>query len=168
MRDPSAIENYPPPEARRGRSTEPSSVPRSPRQLAAAAAVGVAMDGGGAAPPDAARSTSPAPMMAAAPAGISTFLQPFFLPPSHQIHVFLSSCRLETTARPCRANVGGSQCLTGAALRSIFVSCPSSLAAYTYYFIASNNFVVLVMISAEKRSVCVAYIRGRPARDAAI
>lgn len=93
MRDPSAIENYPPPEARRGRSTEPSSVPRSPRQLAAAAAVGVAMDGGGAAPPDAARSTSPAPMMAAAPAGISTFLQPFFLPPSHQIHVFLSSCR---------------------------------------------------------------------------
>ena len=27
---------------------------------------------------------------------------------------------------------------------------------------------MLVMISAEKRSVCVAYMRGRPARDAAI
>ena len=76
--------------------------------------------------------------------------------------------KLETTARPCRANVGGSQCLTGAALRSIFVSCPYSLAAYTYYFITSNNFVVLAMIPAEKRSVCVAYMRGRPARDAAI
>jgi len=78
------------------------------------------------------------------------------------------SCILETTARPCRANVGVSQCLTGAALRSIFVSCPSSLATYTHYFITSNNFVVLVMIPVEKRSVCVAYMRGRPARDAAI
>jgi len=78
------------------------------------------------------------------------------------------SVLLETTARPCRANVGVSQCLTGAALRSIFVSCPSSLATYTHYFITSNNFVVLVMIPVEKRSVCVAYMRGRPARDAAI
>ena len=80
----------------------------------------------------------------------------------------LNPFKLETTARPCRANVGVSQCLTGAALRSIFVSCPSSLATYTHYFITSNNFVVLVMIPAEKRSVCVAYMRGRPARDAAI
>ena len=78
---------------------------------------------------------------------------------SNTLYIKMVSILLETTARPCRANVGVSQCLTGAALRSIFVSCPSSLATYTHYFITSNNFVVLVMIPAEKRSVCVAYMR---------
>ena len=49
---------------------------------------------------------------------------------------------LETTARPCRANVRGRQCLTGAALWGIFVLC-LSIAVCTHYLPAKKSMYTL-------------------------